>query len=95
MHNTISSMGYEYISAVLDEQLLWENPGWLICENLYKGIFNVNEPNVMYVGMQHQLLSFVTFDVQAYLVRDYIIGKFKLPNRVDMDSDIINWMSSK
>jgi hypothetical protein len=49
----ISAAGYKYSQPKMSVDLKWKKPSWLICDNLYKGIFNVKEPNIMYVGMQH------------------------------------------
>lgn len=34
----------------------------------------------MYIGMQAQYFSFMMFDIQSYLIRDFVLEKFKLPS---------------
>ena len=77
------------------KELKWKNPDWLICDNLYKGIFNIDEPKVMYLGMQHQILSYVIFDVQAKVAVDFIIDELELPSYKEMQEDIYKWMDIK
>lgn len=42
-------------------------------------VFEAN-PNVFYIGAQNQVFSLMMFDLQAYYVRDLILGRSQLPS---------------
>ena len=52
--------------------------GW-VCKDLFKGVFLNSNPNVMYVGMQHQMITFPMSDVQAWLCKDFILSRYSIP----------------
>ena len=60
---------------------------------LYKGIVFVQGGNnqMMYLGMQNQAFSFPMFDAQALWSLFYIMGRIKIPERVDIIGDIKKW----
>ena len=62
--------------------------------NLYNGTVWMAGGNnrVMYVGMQEPVYSFTMFDVQALWCLHYIAGKIVLPDRVEMEKDMDDWM---
>ena len=39
------------------------------------GIALVENPKLMYIGMQAQYFSFMMFDIQSHFVRNVILGK--------------------
>jgi trimethylamine monooxygenase len=47
----------------------------------------------MYLGMQDQFYTFSMFDAQAWLARDYILGKYKLPSRAEMEKETAKWVA--
>jgi len=49
--------------------------------SLYKGVVFVDNPKLFYLGMQNQFYSFTMFDVQAWYVRDIIMGRIRVPDR--------------
>ena len=51
---------------------------------LYKGIFWLDNPKLMYLGMQDQFYTFSMFDAQAWYARDVILGRIKLPSKAEM-----------
>lgn len=61
-------------------------------DNLYKGIFFQNNPNLIYLGMQDQYFTFNMFDAQAWYVRDVILGKIQLPDAAQRQQDIKHWL---
>ena len=63
----------------------------LFINHLYKGIFLENNPRVMYIGMQDQYYTFTMFDIQAWYIRDYILGKIKLPKSDEMKAETKTW----
>ena len=47
---------------------------------LYKGVVWVNNPKLFYLGMQNQIFTFTMFDMQAFYVRDIILGRISVPD---------------
>ena len=60
-------------------------------DNLYKGIFWLGNPDLMYLGMQDQYYTFTMFDTQAWYARDYVLGRISLPSHEEMAADIARW----
>lgn len=83
--------GYKFSFPFLDPKLRVQTPKRVICDNLYKGVFLVDDPDVMYLAMQSHFLTFTMFDAQAWLARDYCLGRLKLPPRAEMLVDIKKW----
>jgi trimethylamine monooxygenase len=61
--------------------------GW-VCKDLFKGVFLNSNPNVMFVGMQHQMITFPMSDVQAWLCKDFILGRYAIPTEVERAEDV-------
>lgn len=59
---------------------------------MYKGIFFNELPQLIYLGMQDQYYTFNMFDTQAWLARDYMMGRFKLPSKKKRKEDIRKWL---
>jgi trimethylamine monooxygenase len=47
----------------------------------------------MYIGMQDQFYTFSMFDAQAWLARDFVLGRFKLPSRARMEKETAAWVA--
>ncbi|HLR35883.1 MAG TPA: hypothetical protein VK071_11235 [Tissierellales bacterium] len=62
-------------------------------DNLYKGIFFQELPQLIYLGMQDQYYTFNMFDTQAWLARDYMMDKFEMPSKEERRKDIDQWLS--
>ena len=58
---------------------------------LYKGIFWVDNPKLMYIGMPDQFFTFNMFDAQAWYARDVVLGRIKLPSKADQLADMQKW----
>ena len=58
---------------------------------LYNGVAFIDNPKCMYLGMQDQFYTFTMFDLQAWYVRDVILGRIKLPSKEDMLADVDKW----
>lgn len=84
--------GYKHHFPFIDNKLLLRTNNVLYPAQLYKGIFLKNHPKLMYLGMQNQWLSFAMFDPQAWLARDFCLGKFVVPNLPTMEKDIAAWV---
>lgn len=61
-------------------------------DQLYKGIFFNDLPQLIYLGMQDQYYTFNMFDAQAWVARDYMIGKYKLPPKSERRADMDKWL---
>lgn len=46
-----------------------------------------NNPRIFYIGAQNQVFSLTMFELQAYYVRDLILGTAKLPSALQMKED--------
>lgn len=91
----ISATGYQYDFPFLPDSLKLSTRNVLIIKNLYKGVFFVDRPELMYLGMQNQVYTFLMFDLQACIARDAIMMKFSLPGRQDMLNDIDVWLQKQ
>ncbi|GLY66394.1 flavin-containing monooxygenase [Amycolatopsis taiwanensis] len=83
--------GYQHSLGFIADDLRLRTDNVLYPDNLYKGIFWVGNPNLMYLGMQDQYYTFTMFDGQAWYARDYVLGRISLPSREEMVADIARW----
>ena len=47
----------------------------------------------MYLGMQDQFYTFSMFDAQAWLARDFVLGRVKLPSKAKMEKETAAWVA--
>jgi trimethylamine monooxygenase len=59
-----------------------KNKIWL--KGLYRGVFWMPNPQLMHVGPHTGFFTFSLFDAQAWLVRDAVMGRFRLPDAAGM-----------
>ena len=83
--------GYQHSFPFMAEDLKLTTSNRLYPDNLYKGVFWLDDPNVMYLGMQDQYYTFTMFDAEAWLARDYIIGRFAMPGYTEREQDYRKW----
>ncbi len=83
--------GYLHSFPFIAGDLRLRTPNILYPENLYKGVFWLDNPNIMYLGMQDQFYTFTLFDAQAWYARDHMLGRIQLPSRQEMADDISAW----
>lgn len=83
--------GYLHHYPFLTDDLRLKTTNRLWPLGLYKGVVWENNPQLFYLGMQDQFYTFNMFDAQAWLVRDIIQGKFKLPSKEDMHAHSLRW----
>jgi trimethylamine monooxygenase len=83
--------GYQHAFRFLPGGLRLATANVLYPASLYKGIFWVANPALMYLGMQDQYYTFTMFDAQAWYARDHILGRIPLPPPEDMAADIAHW----
>lgn len=84
--------GYLHHFPFMDESLRLRTANRMWTPNLYQGVVWQNNPKVMYLGMQDQYFTFNMFDVQAWYVRDVIMGRIELPSQAEMDKDDAAWL---
>lgn len=85
--------GYQHHFPFLADNLKLRTHNRLYPPNLYKGVVWRNVPQFFYVGMQDQFYTFTMFDLQAWYVRDVILGRIHLPGAESMDADISEWVA--
>jgi trimethylamine monooxygenase len=83
--------GYQHSFKFISDELRLRTANMLYPDNLYKGIFWLGNPGLMYLGMQDQYYTFTMFDAQAWYARDYVLGRISLPSREEMAADIARW----
>lgn len=83
--------GYQHNFPFLPDSLRLKTNNRLWPLHLYKGIFWQENPKLMYIGMQDQYYTFNMFDAQAWLARDYVLGRYALPPADAQDAEIKAW----
>jgi trimethylamine monooxygenase len=83
--------GYRHHFPVLENSLRLRTKNVLYPDNLYKGVFWVDNPNLMYLAMQDLYYTFTLFDAQAWYARDYVLGRVNLPSADQMREEIASW----
>ena len=56
-------------------------------------MFWIDNPKLIYLGMQDQYYTFNMFDAQAWVARDVIMGRTALPGRKEMVADSEAWFA--
>jgi trimethylamine monooxygenase len=84
--------GYQHHFPFMQDKLRLVTDNVLYPDNLYKGVFWEDNPNVMYIAMQDQYYTFTHFDAEAWAARDYVLGRLKLPTKKEMRADIDEWI---
>lgn len=84
--------GYRHKFPFLPGSLALSTPNVLYPANLFKGIVWQGNPDLFYIGMQDQYYTFNMFDAQAWLARDYIMGRRQVPDDRERQEDIQFWL---
>ncbi len=87
--------GYLNYYPFLPDELRLKTGTRLYPPHLYKGIFWVDNPKLMYIGAQDQYYTFNMFDAQAWYARDVMLGRIKLPGREEMLVDSEKWVAKE
>ena len=85
--------GYQHHFPFLSDELTLRTHNRLYPENLYKGIFWMENPQLIYLGMQDQYYTFNMFDAQAWYARDVMLGRLALPDAEAMAADAAAWVA--
>ncbi|QKD84033.1 NAD(P)/FAD-dependent oxidoreductase [Thermoleptolyngbya sichuanensis A183] len=86
-------VGYQHNFPFVEDSLRLKTKNRLYPGSLYKGIFWMSNPKLMYLGMQDQFYTFSMFDVQAWYARDVMLGRIALPSYEEMAADIAHWQA--
>jgi trimethylamine monooxygenase len=84
--------GYQHHFPFLADDLKLRTYNRMWAPHLYKGIVWIDNPKLMYLGMQDQFYTFSMFDAQAWYARDIILGRIKLPSKAEMEKDEAQWL---
>jgi len=84
--------GYLNHYPFLPDELRLRTKTRLYPPNLYKGIFWLPNPKLMYIGAQDQYYTFNMFDAQAWYARDVVLGRIALPARAEQEADAAKWL---
>lgn len=68
----------------MKDDLKLKSRNFLWIQNLWKGVVWINNPRLMYIGMQDQFYTYTLFASEAWLVRDIILGKITVPSKEEM-----------
>ena len=83
--------GYVHKYPFLPKELALSGPNTVYPEGLYRGVVWQKNPKLFYVGAQDQWFTFNMFDVQAWYVRDLILGKAALPSQEERAESMVAW----
>jgi trimethylamine monooxygenase len=83
--------GYLHHYPFLPDDLRLQGNNRLYPLGIYKGIFWQSNPKLMYLGAQDQYYTFNMFDAQAWVARDYILGRMELPAPAEREADMLHW----
>ena len=85
--------GYLHSFPFLEDGLRLRTHNRLYPPGLYKGVVWIDNPKLLYLGMQDQYYTFSMFDAQAWYARDVIMGRIALPDRATMEKDSADWVA--
>ena len=85
--------GYLHHHPFMEDSLRLVSRNRLYPPNLYKGVFWLPNPKLIYLGMQDQYYTFNMFDAQAWYARDVIMGRIKLPSAEEQLADSQKWVA--
>lgn len=89
----IMCTGYQHKFPFLPDYLRLKTNNNLYPNHIYKGIFFNNLPQLMFLGMQDQYYTFNMFDAQAWVARDFMMGKYILPTKKNRIKDMNFWLA--
>ena len=83
--------GYQHHFPFMADDLRLKTHNRLWPPGLYKGVMWIDNPQLVYLGMQDQYYTFSMFDAQAWYARDVMLGRIALPAREEMERDSAAW----
>lgn len=85
--------GYLHKYPFLPSELALSSPNNVYPAGLYRGVVWQDNPRLAYLGAQDQWFTFNMFDVQAWYVRDLIMGRIALPGQAERSASIAQWLA--
>lgn len=76
--------GYLHHFPFLPDSLRLQTSNRLCPTGLYNGVMWTSNPRLFCIGMQNQWYTFNMFDVQAWYVREIILGRLRVPSSEEM-----------
>lgn len=83
--------GYLHKYPFLPRELSLSSPNNVYPDGLYRGVLWEQNPRLSYIGAQDQWFTFNMFDVQAWFVRDVILGRIEVPSPEERRASIASW----
>lgn len=83
--------GYNYDFHFMADDLKLKCKKELYVDDLFYGIIFKNNINLFYIAMQYQLYTLPMIQPQSWLIRDIILGKYKLPSKEELVKDLAEW----
>ncbi|MBM7468709.1 trimethylamine monooxygenase [Microbacterium keratanolyticum] len=83
--------GYLHKYPFLPDDLALSSPNNVYPDGLYRGVVWQSNPRLAYLGAQDQWFTFNMFDVQAWYVRDLILGRLAMPDEAERAASIADW----
>eukprot|EP00441_Pelagodinium_beii_P040944 CAMPEP_0197628718 /NCGR_PEP_ID=MMETSP1338-20131121/6899_1 /TAXON_ID=43686 ORGANISM="Pelagodinium beii, Strain RCC1491" /NCGR_SAMPLE_ID=MMETSP1338 /ASSEMBLY_ACC=CAM_ASM_000754 /LENGTH=900 /DNA_ID=CAMNT_0043199711 /DNA_START=52 /DNA_END=2754 /DNA_ORIENTATION=- len=77
--------GYQHSFPFMRPDLRLQTKNRLVPDSLHEGVVWQQNPQLFYLGMQDQWLTFNMFDAQAWYARDVILGRISVPERASME----------
>ncbi len=87
--------GYQHHFPFLPDGLRLRTRNRLYPEGLYKGVVWMDNPRLIYLGMQDQYYTFNMFDAQAWYARDLMLGRIALPDAAARTADAARWVQAE
>ena len=84
--------GYLHHFPFMEESLRLRTANRMWTPSLHQGVVWQDNPKLSYLGMQDQYYTFNMFDLQAWYVRDVIMGRIEVPSREEMDKEEAAWL---
>ncbi|WP_394906149.1 NAD(P)-binding domain-containing protein [uncultured Mesonia sp.] len=84
--------GYQHKFPFLPDELRLKTKNNLYPDQVYKGIFFNDLPQLIYLGMQDQYYTFNMFDAQAWVARDFMMEELVLPEKDQRRKDMDDWL---
>lgn len=87
--------GYLHHHPYLHDDLRLVSSNRLYPPNLYKGVLWVDNPKLIFLGMQDQYYTFNMFDAQAWYARDVILGEIQVPDHATRRAHADAWLAKE
>ena len=85
--------GYQHHFSFMADHLRLVTRNRLYPDHLYKGLIFHNQPRLAYMGMQSFFFSFPGLDIEAWYVREVILGRILMPSEEERLSDMASWQA--